>query len=649
MPSNWLLWDRIRALTRSNRIFQTDRVFQDQSSLDRIVAGSEFLDWNQQASILDQTNVHLNRLQRYKDYDMMDQTGEINLALDLYADESCLTGDVQVPLLDGTYPTIAELADKGLDNEFWVYSYDVESDCYVPAKARGARVSGRNVEVFKVTLDDGKSLKCTGHHLFMLNTGEYRRADQLKQGDSLKPLYKKVRYRGKSGRALFDEKPYPTATGYEYFYNGRSYTSTHRWVYHHCNDDCPEVVHHDNYRSLDNSPNNLIGLTNKEHDVIHKRTGSSNPSYNAITIEDIKLALRDWRGPLTREDVCALCDIGKRVLARVLAENNYTWHKFRDEYGRCSRCNVGLSGCNKVCDDCKAKYSHDWYLRNRNTQSFRDRRLLASRRNYKSVLVRTCKECQKPKSAKDFSKNGCAYSPYYDQCRQVVCQQRYLKKSFKNHKVVSVEPDGVVDKVYDIEVPGYHCFAAGSDGSFVIVHNSIVDSERKHTVVIRARSRRLKKELEELLFGTLMWDSQCRPCIRYLCKFGDCPYEIVPTRNRDGVASLRHMNVYNFTRIETKYGDLVGFFYQDEVLPEPVFLHPWQVMHLRLNSLESSYSPYGRAVIDGGRKAFKSLRMMEDSAVIHRLTRAADKRKFIIPVGNIPTKEIPEYMEMVAR
>lgn len=179
--------------------------------------------------------------------------------------------------------------------------------------------------------------------------------------------------------------------------------------------------------------------------------------------------------------------------------------------------------------------------------------------------------------------------------------------------------------------------------------SSLIDPERKHTLIIRARSRRLKKELEELFFQTLQWDSQCRACIRYVSKFGDCPYEIVPTRNRDGVGSIRHMNVYNFTRIETRYGDLVGFFFQDDLIQEPIFLHPWQVMHLRLTSLENMYSPYGRSILDGGRKAYKQLRLMEDAALIYRITRAPEKRKFKIPVGMIPVKEVPEYMEAIAR
>lgn len=178
---------------------------------------------------------------------------------------------------------------------------------------------------------------------------------------------------------------------------------------------------------------------------------------------------------------------------------------------------------------------------------------------------------------------------------------------------------------------------------------SLVDPERKHTLVIRARNKRLKSELEYLFFDTLLWDTYNRPTIRYLCKYGDMPYEVLPTANRDGVSALRFMNVYNFTRVETRFGDLVGFFYQDDVYPQPQFMHPWQVMHLRLTSFENIYHPYGRAILDGGRKAFKQLRLMEDAALIYRITRAPEKRKFTIPIGLIPHKEVPEYMQMIAR
>jgi len=178
---------------------------------------------------------------------------------------------------------------------------------------------------------------------------------------------------------------------------------------------------------------------------------------------------------------------------------------------------------------------------------------------------------------------------------------------------------------------------------------SLIDPETKHTLMVRASNVRVKEELEELFYNTLMIDDWLRPAIRYLCKYGDLPAEIVPDHNREGVAQLRHMNVYNFTRVETKYGDLVGFFYQDELVNEPTFFHPWQIMHTRLTSFEQIYHPYGRSILDGARKHFKQLRLMEDAALVYRITRAPEKRVFTIPVGNIPAKDVPQYIQLIAR
>lgn len=178
---------------------------------------------------------------------------------------------------------------------------------------------------------------------------------------------------------------------------------------------------------------------------------------------------------------------------------------------------------------------------------------------------------------------------------------------------------------------------------------ALIDSERKHAVMIRAKTLRVKEELENLFYNILMIDQELRPMIRYLCKYGDFAAEIIPTQNRTGVASVRHMNVYNFTRVETKFGDLVGFFHQDELAAQPTFFHPWQVMHLRLTSYENIYQPYGRGLLDGARKHFKQLRLMEDAAIIYRLTRAPEKRVFTIPVGNIPTKDVPQFIQLIAR
>lgn len=426
MASNWLIFDRIRALTRQNRIYQAERIFQDQTNLDRLTSGGDFLDFNQQAAILDQTNLQINRLERYKDYEQMDQTGEISLALDLYADEACLIGSTPILLVNGATVTIEKLAEAGPDHEFIVISYDLNKKQFTPALARAARVTGENVAIIRVIFEDGTIVTNTPDHLYLTEDDIYVRASELAPGQKIR----------------------------------------------------------------------------------------------SFTIINADIAGMPIDSP-TKDD-------GEKIV----------------------RC---------------------------------------------------------------------------------------------------IEDAGIAEKVYDIEVPEHHNFAIGNGPNFLVVHNSLVDPERKHTLIIRARSIRLKRELESLFYSTLNWDTLCRPTIRYLCKYGDMPFEITLDSDRSSVTALKFMNVYNFTRIETRYGDLIGFFHMDSMWPKPIFLHPWQVMHLRLTNFENFYAPYGKSILDGGRKAFKQLRLMEDAALIYRITRAPERRKFFIPVGMIPPKEVPEYMQMIAR
>jgi len=137
---------------------------------------------------------------------------------------------------------------------------------------------------------------------------------------------------------------------------------------------------------------------------------------------------------------------------------------------------------------------------------------------------------------------------------------------------------------------------------------------------------------------------------RYLCKYGDFAAEIVFNSNRDGVARLKPLDVYNFVRIENKNHELIGYYHQPDGETEPRFLHPYQVMHIRLSSYDNAYTPLGKSILEGSRKAFKQLRLMEDGALIYRLTRASEKRVFTIPIGqNVPTGEIPGYLTKIAQ
>ena len=72
----------------------------------------------------------------------------------------------------------------------------------------------------------------------------------------------------------------------------------------------------------------------------------------------------------------------------------------------------------------------------------------------------------------------------------------------------------------------------------------------------------------------------------------------------------------------------------------------YEVAHFRLLS-DSNFLPYGKGMIEGGRKVWKQLSLMEDAMLIHRIMRAPEKRVFKIDIGNIPPAEVENFMQKI--
>lgn len=89
----------------------------------------------------------------------------------------CFVGETRVPLLDGTCPTIAELAGK---ENMWVYSARPDGSI-VPGKAKGF-LSKYATELVDVVLDSGAVIRCTPEHPWMLRDGQYKQAKDLRPG-----------------------------------------------------------------------------------------------------------------------------------------------------------------------------------------------------------------------------------------------------------------------------------------------------------------------------------------------------------------------------------------------------------------------------------------------------------------------------------
>jgi deoxycytidine triphosphate deaminase len=103
----------------------------------------------------------------------------------------CFRGDTRVALVDGTSPTLEEMARRHADGEvFWGYSIGPNGRLII-ALLDAPRFIGRDA-LIEVQLDCGELIHATPDHLFMRRDGLMAAAAALRPGESLMPLYREL-------------------------------------------------------------------------------------------------------------------------------------------------------------------------------------------------------------------------------------------------------------------------------------------------------------------------------------------------------------------------------------------------------------------------------------------------------------------------
>lgn len=192
---------------------------------------------------------------------------------------ACFTGDTKVKSLDGNFYSFKELVDNDVKT-LWVYSIDKNGNV-APSLAKNIRKIKETNKLVKITLDNGKVIKCTLDHKFMLPDLSYEEAQNLKVGQSLMPIYTKMENKHEM---YFDR-------------NSGKYKYTHDLVGNtilakekedaldrlqneeHAPNQNSICVHHkgvfNQNNSLNNTPENLEWLTAKEHFIEHSKHNKS--------------------------------------------------------------------------------------------------------------------------------------------------------------------------------------------------------------------------------------------------------------------------------------------------------------------------------------------------------------------------------------
>jgi deoxycytidine triphosphate deaminase len=173
----------------------------------------------------------------------------------------CFRGDTRVALVDGSTPTLEEMARRAEQGEhFWGYSIGQFGRVMVTYLDAPRHIGTDSL--LAVTLDNNEVIHCTPDHEFVRRDGRLVQAHELRPNDSLMPLYQHLE-RGY-------EMVYQPANGHLYpthwladewnLRNGiyANQTGTHR--------------HHLDFNRRNNNPWNLARMAASDHIRLHNRT-----------------------------------------------------------------------------------------------------------------------------------------------------------------------------------------------------------------------------------------------------------------------------------------------------------------------------------------------------------------------------------------
>jgi hypothetical protein len=180
-------------------------------------------------------------------------------------------------------------------------------------------------------------------------------------------------------------------------------------------------------------------------------------------------------------------------------------------------------------------------------------------------------------------------------------------------------------------------------------------NEMGSVLKIHHEDDQIKQVLENLFYDTLNVEFNLWPWVRNLVKYGDL-YLQLEMADELGIVNTNPLSTYEMSRVEgfdPQNPQRVKFVYAPYQNPNSGYsqnnkkeYENYEIAHFRLNG-DANFLPYGKSMLEGGRRVWKQLMLMEDAMLIHRVMRAPEKRIFKVDVGNIPPNEVDNYMQKI--
>jgi hypothetical protein len=194
----------------------------------------------------------------------------------------------------------------------------------------------------------------------------------------------------------------------------------------------------------------------------------------------------------------------------------------------------------------------------------------------------------------------------------------------------------------------------------IIADESTLKNEAGEVLQIRSADENIQRILYNLFYDVLNVEFNLWLWIRNMCKYGDF-YLHMEVAEKFGIYNVTPLSVYDMVREEGQDPEnpsYVCFRIDPMVIAAggmssrvkdrdgKIKFENYEIAHFRLLT-DANYLPYGRAFIEPARKTYKQYVLMKDAMLLHRITRAPEKRVFTVNVGNIPPAEVDNYMQKI--
>ena len=200
----------------------------------------------------------------------------------------------------------------------------------------------------------------------------------------------------------------------------------------------------------------------------------------------------------------------------------------------------------------------------------------------------------------------------------------------------------------------------------ILADESTLKNDMGEVLQIRSANEDIQKVLYNLFYDVLNVEFNLWMWVRQMCKYGDFFLKL-EIAEKFGVYNVIPYTAYHIERQEgydPKNPAAIRYRYAMDgmdnissgMYPVPgstsgnlsnetgIFFDNYEMAHFRLIS-DVNYLPYGRSYIEPARKLYKQYVLMEDAMLIHRISRAPEKRIFYMNVGSIPPNEIDAFMQ----